>query len=279
MSTTNVNLSSSISQNLYSLQNIKSNMDTTGYKLSTGLKVNSALDDPIAYFASQDETQRATDLSSLKDSMSEAIQTIKAANEGIESIKDLIADAKSLAKSALASSDDDTREDYLGQFNTLLEQIDDLASDSGYGGVNLLGGTTESLTVVFDETGDSTITLNGVDASSTGLSLTSQTSGSWADTSAGDTAINAVITLLDAAKTTLQSDAKSLSTSLSTVTARQNFTSSMINILNTGASNLISADTNEESAKLTTLQTQQQLSIQSLSIANSAAQAVLSLFS
>jgi len=53
----------------------------------------------------------------------------------------------------------------------------------------------------------------------------------------------------------------------------------MINILNTGASNLVSADTNEESVNLTTLQTQQSLSIQSLSIANSSAQAVLNLFS
>ncbi len=276
MSSSTVNLSSSISQNLYSLQSIKSKMDTTEYKLSTGLKVNSALDDPIAYFASQDETQRATDLSSLKDSMSEGIQTIKSASEGIDSIKTLIADAKSLAKSALASSDDETRANYMSQYNTLLDQIDDLAADSDYNGVNLLGGTSETLDVVFDESGDSSITLTGVDASSAGLSLTQQTN--W-DTTTGDTAINAAITALDTAKTSLQADAKSLSTSLSTVTARQDFTSSMINILNTGASNLVSADTNEESAKLTTLQTQQQLSIQSLSIANSAAQAVLNLFS
>ena len=275
MSTSTINLNSSIRQNLYALQNITSSMNTTSYRLSTGLKVNSALDDPISYFASQDETQRASDLSSLKDSMSEGIQTIKAASEGLSSIKELIADAKSLAKSALASSDSETRLDYMNQYNDILDQIDELADDSGYSGVNLLGGTSETLEVVFDESGDSSITLTGVNASSTGLALTAQTGTTdWSDTS-----INAAITALDAAKTTIVSDTKSLSTSLSTITARQDFTSSMIEILQTGASNLVSADNNEESAKMTTLQTQQQLSIQSLSIANSAAQAVLNLFS
>jgi flagellin-like hook-associated protein FlgL len=278
MSTSTVNLSSSILQNLYSLQNIKNQMDSTENKLATGLKVNSALDDPVSYFAAQDEKQRASDLSSLKNAMSEGIQTIDAANNGITSIKDLIADAKSLAKSALSSSDDDTRASYLTQFNDLLGQIDQLASDSGYNGVNLLGGTTESLKVSFDESGTSSITVAGVDASSTGLGLTTQTTGSWATGTAGDAAINAVITALDSAKTTLQSDAKSLSTSLSTVTTRQDFTTNMINTLTTGAGNLVNADTNEESANLTTLQTQQQLSIYSLSIANTAAQAVLKLF-
>jgi flagellin len=255
-------------------------MDSTGYKLSTGLKVNTATDNPVSYFTAQDETQRATDLSSLKDSMSEAVQTINAASNGISSIKDLIADAKALAKSALSSSDDATRADYLSQYSTLLDQINQLTSDSNYNGVNLLGGSSETLKDAFDETGTSSITLTGVDTSTatTGLNLTAPTTGDWATGTAGDAKINAVITALDTAKTKLQSDAKSLSTSLSTVTARQDFTTNMINTLNTGAGNLVNADTNEESAKLTTLQTQQQLSIYSLSIANSASQAVLKLF-
>ena len=267
-----VTLNSSISQNLYSLQNIKKDMDQTEYRLSTSKKVNSALDDPISYFAAKDETQRATDLSSLKDSMSEGIQTINAANNGITSIKDLIADAKSLAKSALASTDTSTKADYMGQYNTLLTQIDELAADSGYNGVNLLGGTTETMKVVFDESGTSYSTLKGVDVSSSGLGLTAATD--WST----DTSINAAITALDTAKSKLQADAKGLSTELSTVTARQDFTTSMINTLQTGASNLLDADTNQESANLKTLQTQQQLSIDSLSIANTAAQAVLKLF-
>lgn len=279
MSTSSITLNSSIAQNLYSLQEIKTEMDQTEYRLSTGKKVNSALDDPVNYFAAQDETQRASDLSALKDSMSEGIQTIDAANNGITSIETLIADAKSLAKSALASSDDSTRADYLSQYNDLLDQIDELASDSGYNGVNLLGGTSETLKVVFDETGSSSITLTGVDASSTGLSLTQQTTGEWATGTTGDTAINTAITALDSAKSTLQADAKGLSTELSTVTARQDFTTSMINTLQTGASNLTNADTNQESANLTTLQTQEQLAIDSLSIANTASQAVLKLFS
>lgn len=283
---TSINLTSSIQQNLYSLQNITTNMSTTGYDLSTGLKVNSALDDPVAYFAAQEASQRSSELSSLKDGMSQAIQTVKSASSGIDSILDLISDAKALAKSALASDDDSTRESYLTQYNSLLTQIDDLADDSGYNGVNLLGGSSETLDVVYDETGSSSSTLTGVDGSSKGLKIdaTALTTAinattSWDTGTTGNNNITTVITALDTAKSTLQADAKNLSTSLSTITTRQNFTTAMINNLNTGSSNLVAADTNEESAKLTTLQTQQQLSVKSLSIANSAAQAILSLFS
>lgn len=277
----NVSLNSSIQKNLYSLQSISSKMDTTEYNLSTGLKVNTALDDPISYFQANDANQRSSDLSSLKDGMSQAVQTLNAASDGIDSILDLISDAKSLAKSALASSDDDTRAEYLSQFTSLLTQIDELADDSGYNGVNLLGGSTETLDVVFNEDGDSKRTLTGVSADTTGLKIDSTTLASsltsW-DTSS-NSKVTAVITALDNAKSALRSDAKSLSTALSTITTRQDFTTSLINTLTTGASDLVNADTNEESAKLTTLQTQQSLSVQSLSIANSAAQAILSIFS
>jgi flagellin-like hook-associated protein FlgL len=113
--------------NLYSLQKTNDLMELTQNRLSTGKKVNSALDDPIAYFAAEAHTQRASDLSALKDEMSEGIQTITAANNGIEAITDLVASAKSLAQAALSSSDTSERSDYATQFNALLDQIDDLA--------------------------------------------------------------------------------------------------------------------------------------------------------
>ena len=270
---TNVTLSSSISANLHSLQATQKLMNQTEYRLTTGKKVNSALDDPINYFTASDHTQKASDLQVLKDSMGEGIETINAASEGIDAISDLIDSAKSLAQSAQATTVAADRSSYMTQYNAILTEITNLASDSGYSGTNLLtGGTT---TVNFNTAGTSKITITGITATATGLSLITQTetAGDWASAD-----ITAAITALDSAKGTLRTGAKTLSTQLNTVTARQDFTANMINTLTEGAGNLVNADTTEEGVKLTTLQTQQSLAVQSLSIANSAGQAVLSLF-
>jgi len=262
---------------LYALKNTTNQMDSTNSKLSTGLKVQSALDDPIAYFAAEDHTNEANSLSLLNDNMNEAIQTINAADEGIETMKDLLDDAKALCNSALSSDDTSEVTSYMTQFTDILEQIDELADDAEYAGVNLLGGTTESLEVVFDEAGDSSITLTGIDASSEGLSLT--TGGAWVSGTTISTAnINDAIDALTTAKSTLRANSKTLSTQLSTITARQEFTEGKIEILETGASDLVNADLNEESANLLALQTQQSLGTNSLSIASSSMQSVLNLF-
>lgn len=278
-----ISLTSTLSTNLSSLKATQSLMDATEYRLTTGKKVNSALDDPISFFTSESHLNRATDLQTLKDDMSEAIQTIKAADDGISSIKDLISDAKSLLQSALQAEDKSEMDDYISQYNEILGQIDDLADDAGYGDVNLLGGTSQSLEVVYNEDGSSKSTITGFDASTTGLSLTDASSGSFytgsgssfAVTSSG---INACIDELDDARSTLRSKSKTLSTQLDVVQSRNDFTQNLITTLKEGSANLVNADTTEEGVNLTTLQTQQQLAVNSLSIANSASQAVLSLF-
>lgn len=280
-----VSLSHSISQNLSSLKATQSLMDDTEYKLTTGKKVNSAIDDPVAYFTAQSHQQESSDLSTLKDNMSESIQTIKAADNGISSLQDLISSAKSLAKSALTATSASDQSDLVNQFNDVLTQIDNMAGDSGYGDVNLLGGTSETLDVIFSTNGDSKITVTGFDGSTTGLSLDTVTSGAWDSTdSNGDyvankDAINKVISALDDATNTLRTKSKTLSSQLDIITSRQDFTSSMITTLDDGSANLVNCNTTEEGANLTTLETQQSLGVKSLSIANSSSQAVLSLFS
>lgn len=280
MSSGSVTLTSSISQNLSSLKATQELMDQTSYRLTTGKKVNSALDDPVNYFAAQDHTDTASDLSVLKDGMNEGIETINAASTGIESITDLIDTAKSLAKSALSADTSAETESYITQFNSILEDISDIAEDSSYGGINLLASDTLEIIVGNSDTsGNAKITVNGIDGSASGLGLSDVTAGSWWDTtSANSTNIDTVLTQLDTAKETLRSEAKTLSSQLSVVTNRQDFTSNMIDILEAGAGDLVNADTTEEGVNLTTLETQQSLGIQSLSIASSASQAVLNLF-
>ena len=184
-----ISLTASMRSNLLSLQNTQSLMDTTQERLSTGKKVNSAIDNPSSYYTAQSLNNRASDLSALLDSMGQAIQTIKAADEGIEAITSFAQQAKAVAQSAADSSDITERDNYMQQFNDILRQIDGVAKDAGYKGVNLLDGGT--LTVKFNEKGDSSLTITG---------KTATTDGDLALEDAADWGSNATV---KAAKTTL----------------------------------------------------------------------------
>lgn len=98
----NITLSAATRQNLLSLQDTASLLSTTQSRLSTGKKVNSALDNPTNFFTSQNLSSRSSDLSSLLDGLSNSVQTIQAANQGITSIQKLVDSAKSTASQALA---------------------------------------------------------------------------------------------------------------------------------------------------------------------------------
>ncbi len=175
-----ISLTASMRSNLLSLQNTQSLMDTTQERLSTGKKVNSAIDNPSSYYTAQSLNNRASDLSALLDSMGQAIQTIKAADEGIEAITSFAQQAKAVAQSAADSSDVTERDNYMKQFNDILAQIDGIAKDSGYKGVNLLN--QGSLTVKFNETGDSSLTITGRNATSEGLGVDDAAAWGTSDT-------------------------------------------------------------------------------------------------
>jgi len=95
-----VTLSASMRANLLSLQDTADAMATSQLRMSTGKKVNSALDNAVNYFQAQTLTNRANDLLSYKDELGQAIQTINAASNGISSITTLINSAKALAQNA-----------------------------------------------------------------------------------------------------------------------------------------------------------------------------------
>jgi flagellin-like hook-associated protein FlgL len=280
---TPITLTSGMRANLVSLQKTNDLMELTQKRLSSGKKVNSALDDPVSYFTAVAHEQRAGDLASRKDEMSESIQLIKAADAGIESIRSLIAAAKSLATSALSGETTSDINTLMSQYHQVMAQINDIAADSGYKGVNLLDSSNITHQVKFDELGTSNLSITGFDADATGatLSMMSFTAGSdWV--SAGGTAdkaeINSAITRMDTATRSLRTESSKLANNLSIITARQDFTQGMINVLKDGAGGLTNADMNEEGANMLMLQTRQQLGTTSLSLASQAAQAVLRLF-
>lgn len=374
-----ISLTASMRSNLLSLQQTQSLMDTTQERLSTGKKVNSAIDNPSSYYTAQSLTNRASDLNALLDSMGQGIQTIQAANEGIEAITEFVQQAKALANTArdnatikgvtssgtytsptgnsgadqtitvsvdgnenqkiIFTIDDNatieaaakalqtalnrvkdadgvvldtftatvekgqirisntdgrvatvsgtfagitvsgdignsTRVTSMKQYNEILDQIDQLAKDSGYKGVNLLQGN--DLKVVFNEDRSSYLTINGTFADTSDKGLKISRAEDW--TNPDNEAINASISELENAITSLRNMASEFGNNYSIVENRENFTESLINVLEEGSDKLTLADMNEESANMLALQTRQQLAINSLSLASQAAQSVLSLF-
>jgi flagellin len=270
MAINDVSLTSGMRSNLVSLQGTVDLINRTQERLTTGKKVNSALDDPTNYFVARDHMNRAADLNSRKDGMSEAIQTVKAANAGIEGITKLIDAAKGLTQSA-RSAGTAARSTLAAQYDTIRAQIDALASDSGYKGANLLA--SDDLTVDFNEDGSNSLTVAGFDASTSGLSVAGA-ANNWADS----TDIDAAVSALDTAQNSLRSQASTLAANLSVITIRQEFTTNMVNTLETGADKLTLADMNEEGANMLMLQTRQSLGTTALSLASQAAQSVLRLF-
>lgn len=170
-----------------------------------------------------------------------------------------------------AGSTNSTRKDLAAQFDALRSQIDQLAADSGYNGVNLLDNG--SLKVQFNEANTASITISGVKFNATGLGIGASTNNFQSDKD-----INDAIGNLTNGLTKLRNQASTFGSNLSVVQTRQDFTNSMIETLETGSDLLVLADQNEEAAKLVTLNTRQQLASTALSLATQAEQSVLRLF-
>lgn len=380
-----VTLTAALRSNLLSLQGTQKLLDSTQLRLATGRKVNSALDNPNAFFAASSLNARAGDLNRLLDGMGQAIQVLKAADEGIKALTALVGQAQSIAETArdqatgaavdrsndlaateqadittiagIAAADTFTLQAGAGnptttftisanesiatlisqinattgfsaqlvaptgatttdrrleirttngqdlittdaggvlaamgltvgttnatgqppadqvslesQYSSILTQIDQLITDTGYRGTNLLNG--DSLTVQFNETNTSKLTIAGVTFDSAGLNISA---ANFAD----DANIQTSLDQITASLTSLRSTASTFGSNLFVVQSRQDFTSSLVNVLKEGSDKLTLSDQNEEGAKLLSLQTSQQLGITSLSMASQAQQSVLRLF-
>jgi len=397
-----ITLSAATRQNLLSLQDTATLMATTQNRLATGKTVNSALDNPTNFFTSQALDSRSSSLNTLLDGVSNGVQAIQAANQGITSIQKLVDQAKSIANQALSTqlsttgtatnayntastgnvtffvngtsvsaavsssitatvsalnaavssasttsagsfgagaifSLDSTgtkivlnaqadvefansaseatlgfassstqqssygtagtsvvssdlavsgvsqRKSLATQYNNLLNQISQLASDASYNGVNLIAGTGNNLTVKFNDTGSSKLDVASVDATASGLGLTAITGSNSTASANGlgnfllNSDVNSTLTALTGAGATLNSAASTLGSNLSVVQNRQDFSKQLINVLQTGSANLTNADLNQEAANSQALSTRQSMGISALSLANSAQQGVLQL--
>ncbi len=308
-----ITLSAGIRTNLNSLQGTNQLLNRTQSRLSTGKKVNTAIDNPNSFFKAANLNDRATKLDARLDSMGQAVSAVKSADQAITSMKSITEQMKAIAEDVKGETDAAVRTNLGKQFNELITQIDTLAKDAVYSGTNFVQGSADStnstakgnqtLTVQFNEKLDqSTLTLQGFTvsnaASTTALSISGSEGGLTGVTIqghvAGDattgtatsvsfentgyaTSMNAVIANVEKFETQLDAASKSLANSLNVITTRQDFTAKQVNVLEEGADKLTLADLNEEGANLLALNTSQQLGISSLSLASQASQAVLRL--
>ena len=165
-----------------------------------------------------------------------------------------------------------TRSGLVTQYNNILSQITTTAQDSSFNGVNLLNG--DSLKLVFNETGTSTLNITGTTFNAAGLGLSNLVVGTdFID----NAATNNVLNSLSGASDSLRAEASTLGSNLSVVQIRQDFNKNLINVLQTGASNLTLADPNEEAANSQALSTRQSIAVSALALANQSQQSVLQL--
>jgi flagellin-like hook-associated protein FlgL len=271
MAISDISLTAGMRNNLLALQKTSEQLTATQDRLSSGKRVNSALDNPTNFFAAAGHMERANDLNDRKDGMSEGVQVIKNADNGIKAITSLIQAAKGLASSAAATNDTLSQVTYESQYVQIKSQITTLASDSGYRGTNLL--TDGTLSIEFaPKAGDAKLTVAGFKADAGNLNVTSTVN--WAVSGAATSALSS----MDTALTTLRTKSSTLASNLSVITTRQDFTDNVINTLQQGSDGLTLADMNNEGANMLMLQTRQSLGTTALSLSSQAAQSVLRLF-
>ena len=291
-----INLSAATRGNLLSLQSTSSLISRTQQRLATGLKVNNAIDDALAFFKARSLNSRADDLTTIKNSISGGISTIKAAVTGLETIENVLKQMKALTQSAISAPESATRAKLASQFNELRSQVDNIAEDSSFSGINLLKNGTnafqagaDQLTVKFNERIDhgttNVLVVSGLKITDFNkiLGSSAQATGTgklaWGQTGTkAINAINASVRAIDSALVTVRQAAQNFGTNAAQLQIRSNFTTNLINTLKAGAAALVNADLNEESANLLSLQTRQELGTVSLAIAQQSEQSIMKLY-
>jgi flagellin len=303
-------LSRGIRTNLLSLQDHSVNLEISQQRLATGKRVNSALDNPLNYFQSDNLRQRGKDLTNLLDQMGIAVETLKITGKAIEAIQRLAESAVGILRNAASTTDNTIRNQARLSFEEIKVQINQLVQDANFNGKNLLnGGDTAAtynavydLRVSFNETLTTQLDVQAVNLRATGVGAAGSTvnpivaqvnppdtvgsfgfparatATDYDSGAAGDQRLQTDLTYLQNFITGIRGAASNFGINLTILQNRQQFAKDAILTLNVGADGLVLADQNEEGAKLLALQTRQQLSTQALSLANQADQAVLRLF-
>ena len=259
---------------LLSLQRTSGLQNDTSRRLSTGLKVERATDDPVAYFQSKALTDRVSDLRDVKDNIGQALSNVETALVGTEAIDDITQQMRGLL-SAARSGSNEQRAAAAEQFDQLRQQISALAGDSSYQGSNLISDEPNDLAVRLNEPGSSNVTIDGEASDSDSLGIGS--AGSYNNfSSAGD--IDAAIADLESASVSLRTQSAGLGSDIALLNTRETFTENIGNTLQTGAGKLQNSDLNEDAARQLALNVRSALGTEALQIAQQSQLGILQLF-
>ncbi len=301
LNSVNTNIGAQVA--LASLNSTNAQLQTTQKHISTGLRVSDATDDGGAYAIAQRVRSDVGALTSADEQLGSAKGLVSTAVSALGKLSDTVNTAKGLLeKISDQSITQDSRDQYVASYKSLVSQVADYVDGSTYNGQTLLGKTAGATptagagtTVVSSETG-STLKISGADESGLANTLASLIGSTFSRSATGVDSFGAITAGNDqsSAATALSatSGAAAFSTVLKDVADKSNqtgadsnridatitFNSSKIDSLNAGLGALVDADLSKESAKLQALQIKQQLGTQALSLANQAPQSLLSLF-
>ena len=259
---TTITVSSTVAAgNVNSIDAFNTALSTAGIGLTASL----ASDGSIGFTSTNDNASQSLTLGTTA-----AANTVALSGTGTFA---LVTPTGGAAGKPLADAASQTiRSSLVKQYNDIITQITTTSQDSSFNGINLLNG--DKLKLTFNETGKSTLNVSGVTFNAAGLGLASLTSGTdFLDNASA----NSTLTKLSTASTTLRTEASALGSNLSVVQIRQDFNKNLINVLQTGSSNLTLADTNEEAANSQALSTRQSIAVSALALANQSQQSVLQL--
>lgn len=147
---TNVTLSSSVRSNLLALQRTQSAIDVTNSRLNTGKKVNTVIDDAVAFFSAKALDDRALNFDERKANIDQAISGINTALTATTAIDSLLKQLKGIVVSAKSATSTE-RGTLQTQYNTVKSQIDQLVADASYQGLNLVSNSTARQTTQFSD--------------------------------------------------------------------------------------------------------------------------------
>jgi flagellin-like hook-associated protein FlgL len=308
MAVNNVTLSASSRSNLLALQGTANLIGRTQSRLSTGLAVQSPVDDAFKYFQAKSLSSRAQDLNERKESIDQGISGLEATLQATKAIESILQRMKGLISSAgeQTATERAATGKQLGELN---KQISKLVSDATYKGLNLINSSTSELSVRFSDKADSKLEVCGVnfnvsvnlfrsESGTSGLGVAATAVSEFVldvlgfDVNLSEYSAFSQATVLatfnDMADTAVLRIEKTISNVRAKALAfannndmlkiRLDFTKDYVNTLKEGSDKLTLADLNEEGANLLALQTRQQIGIQALSFAGQSEQAVLSLF-
>lgn len=275
-------MTSSINTNpgaLVALQNLTSINDQlaeTQRRVSTGLEVSSAADNPAVFALAQQQRAELGSVESIQQGLRIGQSTVDVALAASDSISDILVELRAVAVQAADDSiPTETREILNERFIALRDQITRTVDSAELGGRNLLASGASNVSLVASTDGTTTISVAAQDLSIGGANVTISSAGvplsNAADATAQIAAIEASITNVSNASARLGNGSQALD-------LQENLLNRVSDALEVSIGNLVDADLARESSRLQALQVQQQLAIQTLSIANAAPNSILALF-